>query len=53
MATRWTLTIDCAHPATVSAFWRLALGSVNAPAQEGFDSWPEWLTTSGSGRRVG
>jgi hypothetical protein len=47
MVTRWTLTIDCAHPATLSAFWRLALGYVDAPAPEGFDSWQEWLTHQG------
>ena len=47
MTTRWTLTIDCAHPAALSAFWRLALGYVDAPAPEGLDSWPEWLTHLG------
>ena len=43
MSTRWTLTIDCAHPATLAAFWRLALGYAEAPPPEGFASWAEWF----------
>jgi hypothetical protein len=30
MATRWTVTMDCADPARLAAFWRLALGYVEA-----------------------
>jgi hypothetical protein len=37
------LTVDCASPATVSAFWALALGYVEPPAPEGFASWADWL----------
>ena len=44
MTTKWTLTIDCAQPAVLAAFWRMALGYVEAPPPEGFGSWQEWLT---------
>jgi hypothetical protein len=47
MSTRWTLTFDCADPAALAAFWRLALGYVEAPPPQGFSSWQEWLTNSG------
>lgn len=47
MATRWTLTIDCAHPAALAAFWSLALGYVEASPPEGFGSWQEWFTQLG------
>jgi hypothetical protein len=43
MTTSWTLTIDCRHPATLAAFWKVALGYVDAPPPEGFGSWREWL----------
>src|ERR1700722_14275185 len=43
VSTRWTLTIDCAHPATLAAFWRLALGYVEASPPQGFATWAEWL----------
>jgi hypothetical protein len=35
VTTRWTVTIDCAHPARLAAFWRLALGYVAASPPEG------------------
>ena len=47
MAAKWTLTIDCAHPATLAAFWKLALGYVEASAPRGFDTWEEWFTRFG------
>ncbi len=47
MSTRWTVTIDCARPATLAAFWRLALGYVEALPPEGFASWAEWLADAG------
>ena len=53
MATRWTVTMDCADPARLAAFWRLALGYVEASPPEGFASWPEWLTHFGVRRREG
>jgi len=47
MSTRWTVTVDCAHPATLAAFWGLALGYVEASPPEGFSSWAEWLAHVG------
>lgn len=47
MTTKWTLTIDCAHPTELAAFWSTALGYVEASPPEGFGSWPEWLTQLG------
>src|SRR5690348_9040142 len=43
MATRWTVTIDCARPAELAGFWALALGYVERPAPAGFGSWEEWF----------
>ncbi len=43
MATAWTLTFDCAHPATVARFWALALGYVEKPPPAGFETWDDWF----------
>jgi hypothetical protein len=40
--TDWTLTFDCSSPARQAAFWRLALGYVEASPPKGFDSWETW-----------
>jgi glyoxalase superfamily protein len=47
MTTKWTLTIDCTHPPTLAAFWKLALGYVEAAPPQGFDSRQQWLTHFG------
>jgi hypothetical protein len=47
MSTAWTVTIDCAHPAKLAAFWCLALGYTEASPPEGFASWPEWFERYG------
>jgi Glyoxalase-like domain len=47
MATSWTLTIDCADPGKVAAFWALALGYVERPPPEGYDSWDAWFAEEG------
>jgi hypothetical protein len=47
MATRWTLTIDCANPRRLAAFWAEALGYVEKPPPEGYASWDEWLASVG------
>jgi hypothetical protein len=47
MSTVWSVTFDCAHPAALAAFWRLALGYVDAAPPEGFGSWHEWLAHVG------
>ncbi|MFG2533604.1 VOC family protein [Streptomyces sp. NPDC048511] len=43
MSTRWSLTIDCARPKALAAFWALALGYVEKPPPAGFGSWEEWF----------
>ena len=43
----WTLTIDCARPAVVAAFWCEALGYRAASPPEGFASWTEWFERHG------
>lgn len=43
MAVSWTVTIDCADPPTVAAFWKEALGYVDAPPPEGHVTWEDWL----------
>ena len=43
MTTGWTLTFDCVRPGELAAFWKLALGYVDAPPPEGFASWADWL----------
>jgi hypothetical protein len=43
MTTKWSLTIDCARPEVVAAFWKVALGYVDSAPPEGFASWPDWL----------
>ncbi|NHA67853.1 VOC family protein [Phycicoccus flavus] len=42
MAVRWTLTIDCDDAWTQAAFWREALGYVDAPAPQGYATWADW-----------
>jgi hypothetical protein len=43
MTTRWRITIDCRDAAVVMAFWRQALGYVDAPPPQGWDTWEQWL----------
>jgi Glyoxalase-like domain len=43
----WTITFDCADPAALAAFWRLALGYVDGSPPAGFATWPEWLAHVG------
>ena len=43
MTTGWKLTIDCADPSALAAFWAAALGYVLAPPPEGFATWEAWL----------
>jgi Glyoxalase-like domain len=47
VATKWTLTIDCANPRKLADFWALALGYVQAPPPDGFATWNEWLAQQG------
>ncbi|WP_299055391.1 VOC family protein [uncultured Nocardioides sp.] len=41
------VTVDCADPAALSAFWAEALGYVVDPPPPGFDSWPAALEAWG------
>src|SRR5262245_39728278 len=43
MTTRWTLTFDCHDAATMARFWTVALGYVDSPPPEGWDTWEDWL----------
>jgi hypothetical protein len=47
MATRWSLTIDCARPSVLAAFWAFALGYVEPPPPNGFATWEDWLRHQG------
>ncbi|MFD4229662.1 VOC family protein [Streptomyces sp. NPDC058545] len=47
MSTRWTVTLDCAHPSRLAEFWALALGYVPKPPPAGFGSWEEWFAHHG------
>lgn len=47
MSVKWTVTIDCAQPATLAAFWKLALGYVDVPPPEGFATWAECFDAAG------
>jgi hypothetical protein len=41
--TAWTMTFDCADPRVLAAFWKTALGYVDAPPPDGFASWEDWF----------
>ena len=43
MTVPWTLTFDCHHAPAQAEFWKLALGYVDAPPPEGWDTWESWL----------
>jgi catechol 2,3-dioxygenase-like lactoylglutathione lyase family enzyme len=47
MAIEWTLTFDAANPPALAAFWRLALGYVEASPPAGFGNWEEWFRRFG------
>lgn len=47
MSVNWSVTIDCADPAGLAAFWKLALDYVDASPPDGFASWPEWFRSFG------
>jgi glyoxalase superfamily protein len=37
------LTVDCARPGALAAFWAMALGYIEQPPPEGFASWEDWF----------
>lgn len=47
MATKWSLTVDCAHPAKLAEFWALALGYAEKPPPSGFPTWEAWFAHFG------
>jgi glyoxalase superfamily protein len=47
MSTAWTITIDCAAPAVLAAFWCQALGYVEGAPPAGAGSWDEYLASVG------
>ncbi len=42
-ATSWTITVDCHDAPAQAAFWIVALGYVDAPPPQGWDTWQDWL----------
>jgi Glyoxalase-like domain len=46
-STAWTITIDCADPAVLAAFWCQALGYVEGAPPAGSASWDEHLASVG------
>jgi len=47
MAARIDLTLDCANPARLAAFWKLALGYEDEPPPAPFATREEWLKEYG------
>jgi Glyoxalase-like domain len=45
MATSIQVTFDCADPQALGKFWASALGYIEQPPPEGFDSWESFLTS--------
>jgi hypothetical protein len=43
MNPEWTITVDCTDAQSLAAFWRRALGYVEAPPPPGFASREEWF----------
>ncbi|GAA2996953.1 VOC family protein [Streptomyces fulvorobeus] len=48
MASRWTLTFDCARPAERARFWASALGYAEKPPPAGFADWHAWFAHHGT-----
>jgi hypothetical protein len=47
MATRFGITVDCANPATLGAFWCAVLGYQEEPAPAGFPNWTSYDLANG------
>lgn len=47
MHTSWGLTIDCADPSSLAAFWAEALGYEEEEPPDGYESWNAWLKDNG------
>lgn len=46
-SSRWQLTIDCADPGALAAFWAATLGHTLDPPPEGHDDWDSFLDAQG------
>jgi hypothetical protein len=44
---RVQISVDCADPVAMTAFWNVALGYVEQPPPEGFDSWDAFADSVG------
>ena len=44
MSNSMQVTFDAADPASLAAFWAVALGYVVQPPPAGFESWDDWAT---------
>ncbi len=42
MAISWGITFDCHDAQRQAAFWKVALGYVDAPPPTGWESWEDW-----------
>ncbi len=42
MATRFGITVDCADPPRLAAFWRRLLAYTDDPAPPGYDTWADY-----------
>ncbi len=42
-STSWGLTFDCENAPAMARFWIVALGYVDKPPPEGWDTWEDWL----------
>src|SRR5918911_818511 len=47
MGVPFQVTLDCADPAQLAAFCALALGYVEPPLPDGYQTWQEWIIAQG------
>ncbi|MDP9330125.1 MAG: VOC family protein [Actinomycetota bacterium] len=47
MATPIQVVFDCADPSALAPFWAAALGYIEQPPPDGFDSWEDWARETG------
>ena len=47
MSKRFGVTIDCADPPRLAAFWRVLLEYVDEPAPPGYQTWSDYDTAKG------
>jgi hypothetical protein len=47
VATSIQVVFDCADPSALAPFWAAALGYIEQPPPEGFNSWEDWARDQG------